>query len=194
MTPLILAIRADLGTMTWLAPANVNNAPIMNPRSTTPDHRRMQIVQAVAEHLVREGFANSGIRALADSAGLSDRMLMYYFATKDDLLTDALRLLADHMRTNLEQLLPPRPTPPDTIITAILTAAKSPEQQGALRLWFELVGLAMRGQEPYRTAVREILNGWTAWIEARLRANQRARAPLLLAEIEGRLMVTLLQN
>ena len=165
----------------------------MSPSSSEPDGRREEIVRAVAAHLVREGFANSGIRALATSAGLSDRMLMYYFETKDALITDALRLLAARMAASLELLLPRRPTPPEQIVEALMGSAGGAEQQAVLRLWFEIVGLAMRGQEPYRTAVREILDGWTAWIEARLRPAQRARAPALLAEIEGRLMVALLQ-
>lgn len=166
----------------------------MSPPSSEPDGRREEIVRAVATHLVREGFANSGIRALATSAGLSDRMLMYYFETKDQLITDALRLLAARMTASLELLLPRRPTPPEQIVEALMGSAGGAEQQAVLRLWFEIVGLAMRGQEPYRTAVREILDGWTAWIEARLRPAQRARAPALLAEIEGRLMVALLQG
>ena len=49
--------------------------------------KREEIVQRVAQHLVAKGFQDSGIRALAASAGISDRMLMYYFDSKDELIT-----------------------------------------------------------------------------------------------------------
>ena len=59
--------------------------------------KREEIVQLVANHLVARGFEDSGIRALAASAGISDRMLMYYFDTKEELIAQALLLLAEGM-------------------------------------------------------------------------------------------------
>ena len=43
------------------------------------EKRRQEIIGIVAMHLVRDGFQNSGLRAIAKSVGMSDRMLMYYF-------------------------------------------------------------------------------------------------------------------
>lgn len=156
--------------------------------------KRQEIVQAVASHLVQEGFANSGIRALASSAGISDRMLMYYFETKEELIADALQLLAENMATTLGQLLPERPTPSSDILSAASKAAEQPAMQAALQLWFEMVGLAVRGAEPYSRTVNQILDDWEHWIQRRLRSDQQHRARELLAHIEGELMLQLLRD
>ncbi|MDA8672507.1 TetR/AcrR family transcriptional regulator, partial [Gammaproteobacteria bacterium] len=52
--------------------------------------KRQDIIAAVAMHLLRDGFRNSGLRALAESVGMSDRMVMYYFETKEELIEEAL--------------------------------------------------------------------------------------------------------
>ena len=156
--------------------------------------KREEIVQSVAGHLVREGFSNSGIRALASSAGISDRMLMYYFDTKEDLIAEALHLLAQNMAAALDQLLPERQAPASDIVGAVLLAAEDADVQASLRLWFEIVGLAVRGAEPYANTVKRSLDDWESWIRRRLRSDQQHRAPEMLAQIEGQLMLRLLEN
>lgn len=160
------------------------------------DHapKRQEIVLAVAGHLVREGFANSGIRALAESAGISDRMLMYYFETKEELIASALLVLAESMSAGLDALLPRRPVAAATIVDAMVQAAAHEDQKAVLRLWFEIIGLAIRGQEPYRSTVSRILAQWELWISDRLRPGQKEQAATVLAQIEGLLMLKLLER
>ncbi len=160
--------------------------------TVTGAHKREALVRAVAQHLVQEGFSNSGIRALAQSAGISDRMLMYYFDTKDELITEALLVLAADMSASLERLLPARPVSARRIVAALTEAASSEAQQPALRFWFEIVGLAVRGTEPYQSTARQIVADWESWIRLRLRPDQQSRARQLLAEVEGRIMLDLL--
>ncbi len=155
--------------------------------------KREQIVQSVANHLVREGFTNSGIRALAVSAGLSDRMLMYYFETKEELIAEALALLTQNMAAALDQLLPERQTPAAEIVSTALASTQNPQLQASLRLWFEIVGLAVRGTEPYGQTAKQILQDWEDWIKRRLRSDQRHRAPEILAQVEGQLLLQLLR-
>lgn len=157
-------------------------------------NKRTHIVQAVAAHLVREGFGNSGIRALAASAGLSDRMLMYYFETKESLIASALRLLAENMAKGLEALLPPKPMTPEAIVRTLVESARMPGQTAVLQLWFEIVGLAVRGQEPYRSTVNDILAAWEAWLLLRLAPKDQHRARAVLAEVEGSLMLALVRE
>ncbi|MBX3705201.1 MAG: TetR/AcrR family transcriptional regulator [Pseudomonadales bacterium] len=166
----------------------------MSPASIDQTHKREGIILAVAGHLVREGFANSGIRALADSAGISDRMLMYYFESKDALIASALMVLARNMSAGLDLVLPRRVFPAARIVEALVQAAEHEDQKAVLRLWFEIVGLAIRGQEPYRSTVSEILAEWESWIADRLRPGQKQQAGALLAQIEGQLMLTLLKD
>jgi len=165
-----------------------------NPATSDHAPKRQEIVLAVAGHLVRDGFANSGIRALAESAGISDRMLMYYFETKEELIASALTVMAEGMSAGLDALLPRRPVAAATIVDVMVQAAAREDQKAVLRLWFEIIGLAIRGQEPYRSTVNRILAQWELWISDRLRAGQKEQAATVLAQIEGLLMLKLLES
>lgn len=161
---------------------------------TEKEQKRAQIVAAVSGHLLREGFQNSGLRALARSAGVSDRMVMYYFATKDDLLAAALLNLAHGLADNLQQLLPARHATGAEIIAAVAAAANNPAVRSFLMLWFEIVGLAMRGNSVYRHTATLILDAWAAWISDKLGPRRAHQAPAVLAQLEGELMLSLLRE
>lgn len=161
------------------------------PRET--EQKRQEIVASVAEHLLREGFRNSGLRALAKSVGISDRMIMYYFDTKEELIGEALLLLADGLAGSLETVLPDRQASGTQIVTALVDMALREETKPMLKLWFEIVGLAVRGDEPYKKTAGLFLARWEEWIEGKLGPKQRHRAASLLAQVEGEVMIRLLK-
>ncbi len=156
--------------------------------------KRQDIVVAVAEHLRSEGFSNSGLRALAAAAGISDRMLMYYFDTKDEVIAEALLLLGDGLVAGLDQVLPAERASAKQITEALIASGKHELAKPVLMLWFEIVGLAMRGEEPYRSAATTILAGWEKWIIQKLGPGRAHLAPAVLGQIEGELMVSLIRN
>ena len=65
---------------------------------------------------------------------MSDRMLMYYFETKDELITEALEFLTHSMAETLGELLPERQTPAADIVKAAVQAAQGAELQASLSL------------------------------------------------------------
>ena len=65
----------------------------------TRDERREAAIERMADHVLAEGLAAATLRPLAAAAGTSDRMLLYYFADKDELLTATLaRISASERR------------------------------------------------------------------------------------------------
>ena len=60
-------------------------------------------------------------------------------------------------------------------------------------LWLEIVGLAVRGDEPYRATASIFLARWEAWIRGKLEPKQKHRAQALLAQVEGEVMIRLLK-
>lgn len=157
------------------------------------DRKRQQIVLSVVEHLLREGFRNSNLRALAASAGMSDRMVMYYFETKEALVAEAILLLAQNLKTSLDSVLPDRQASGSRIVRTMVDSALADGSRQTLRLWFEIVGLAVRGDEPYRSTAKLFLSEWESWIQDKLPAAQKHRAGTLLAQIEGEVMIRLLR-
>jgi AcrR family transcriptional regulator len=57
----------------------------------TADQRRVQMLQAALEVISERGYAETRIADVAERAGVSPALVIYYFKTKDQLLTDAIR-------------------------------------------------------------------------------------------------------
>ena len=63
--------------------------------SGTADQRREQMLRAALEVIVERGFQETRIADVAELAGTSPALVIYYFKTKDQLLTDAIRFSED---------------------------------------------------------------------------------------------------
>jgi len=156
------------------------------------EKRRLEIIAAAATHLVDHGFQNSGLRAIAKSAGISDRMIMYYFETKEELVSEALSLIGESLADGMDKSVPNGNLSPRQLLDELSDALKSEEVQAALRLWFEIVGLAMRGQQPYQKTAALLLLRSQEQIRKKLRSDQKHRAREVLSALEGQMMIDLL--
>jgi AcrR family transcriptional regulator len=63
--------------------------------SGTADQRREQMLRAALEVIVERGYPDTRIADVAQLAGTSPALVIYYFKTKDQLLTEAIRLSED---------------------------------------------------------------------------------------------------
>jgi AcrR family transcriptional regulator len=61
----------------------------------TSDQRREQMLRAALDVIVERGFAETRIADVAERAGTSPALVIYYFKTKDQLLTEAIRYSED---------------------------------------------------------------------------------------------------
>ena len=61
----------------------------------TADQRREQMLRAAIEVIEERGFPETRIADVAARAGTSPALVIYYFKTKDQLLTEALRYAED---------------------------------------------------------------------------------------------------
>lgn len=149
--------------------------------------RRDALAAAVADHLLKHGLEDAGLRALARAAGTSDRMLLYYFRDKDALLTAALGMVAARIEAALEALLPSGTVlPPDRLLAVLADAALARDLAPAMRLWIEVAARAARGAEPWRAAAGAIAGRLNAWIAARLDGpDADDQAARLLAILDG---------
>src|SRR5262245_4381534 len=59
------------------------------------DQRREQMLRAAIEVIMERGYAESRIADVAERAGTSPALVIYYFKTKDQLLTEAIRFSED---------------------------------------------------------------------------------------------------
>ncbi len=62
----------------------------------TADKRREDMIRAALDVIVERGYPDTRIADVAERAGTSPALVIYYFTTKDNLLTEAVRLAEDH--------------------------------------------------------------------------------------------------
>jgi len=62
----------------------------------TADQRRGQMLRAALEVIVERGFPETRIADVAERTGTSPALVIYYFKTKDQLLTEAIRYSDDN--------------------------------------------------------------------------------------------------
>lgn len=151
--------------------------------------KKTQIIQRLTEYVIEHSLADIGLRKLAAVAGTSDRMLIYYFETKDALMGEVLHAIASNLATQLDAVLGQGKRSPDVLLRDLLALSRMPGFYAVIQLWFEIVGLAARGEQPYAQYATVIAKNWLGWIESRLEDDQVAQARSLFAELEGRLLL-----
>lgn len=154
------------------------------------DDQRARATGLMAAHLLHSGLAATSLRQLAAAAGVSDRMLLYYFADKAEALTAAMEQIAADIGAQLIDAIPPGPAlPPAALIAAAARITTAPGMKPYMRLWIEVVAASARGEAPFPAIARQIATGFRLWIEARLDpsglADPVGTAALILATVDG---------
>ena len=152
--------------------------------------RREAAIERMADHVLAEGLRAATLRSLAAAAGTSDRMLLYYFADKDELLTATLDRVAERMVVELDKAIPARSQQSfDALLNQAWAALASESLRPFMPLWLDLAAGAARGVQPHREIAGRIADGFLSWVTIRLLPEEDGRpspvAPLFLAVIEG---------
>ena len=98
------------------------------PRQADHEQRRRQIADALVRIAATRGLHNAGMREVAAEAGVSVRLIQYYFGTKEELLRYTMEYLARQWSERVKARFRPAdgaagPPGPRAIIDAILTEA-----------------------------------------------------------------------
>jgi AcrR family transcriptional regulator len=154
--------------------------------------RRQELIEVLAAHVVQEGIQSASLRPLAAAAGTSDRMLLYYFNDKEDLLQAVLVRVAGDLLTMLNQLIP-APLPAKRLLPELITVIRRADVAPYLRLWMEVTAFSTRGQQPFRAIAGAITDGFFAWIDSRLAmragAGRQRLGAFLYCYVEGIVML-----
>ncbi|GAA1988978.1 TetR/AcrR family transcriptional regulator [Catenulispora subtropica] len=144
------------------------------------DHeaRRTQIAEALLRIADTEGLQSASMRAVAAEAGVSLRLVQYYFTTKQALLLDALARLRDQLQARMNAWITAAGSPPTprSVVTAILacilpTDAESRRITRTYSAYYTLVLNDPEVLEKHGAAQPDILEGFLA---KQIRAAQKA--------------------
>ncbi len=114
------------------------------------DVRRDQMLAAAATLIAERGFSDTRIADVASRVGASPALVIYYFGTKDSLLTEALRWSERSFYTATEEML--RSTSSlrrrlELLVEWTLVPTTQNEIAGDWGLWFDLWAQAFRHPE-----------------------------------------------
>jgi AcrR family transcriptional regulator len=164
------------------------------PRTRDLAHRQA-LLGAATDYLLAHGLTGVSLRELADATGVSSRMLVHHFGSKEGLLTSALGEARRRQRTTLEERLQPKPGQPYvTVIADAWRWLRAEEAQPYLRLFGELHALARQPHSPWADFAQRSVLDWRPAIEAGFLADgaepaeARRSATLTLAVIRGLLL------
>jgi AcrR family transcriptional regulator len=156
---------------------------------TKSDARRTEIVDRMTDFVLAEGLAAASLRPLARAAGLSDRMLLYHFRDKAEVIAAVLERVAGRLAGLLAAGLSPEPLPLAVLQDRLAAAVRDPALWPYMRVWLEMAALAAGGDAPCRRTGESIARGFLDWGAAQLDSPDdaaRARdAARLLVTVEG---------
>jgi len=125
-----------------------------NPR------RREEWTEAATDYVLDHGLIGLSLRPLAADLGTSDRMLLYHFGSRDELVAAVLRASNDRSSAYLNAL------PPSVdlrqAVHDLWQATRTSTVDRCTRLYVEAAALGLFGREPYVSVVREANAVWSA--------------------------------
>jgi AcrR family transcriptional regulator len=127
----------------------------MSPRPRLDHVRRPELLASAAAVIRRRGLENARVADIADEAGTSAPAVLYWFASKAELLKEALTSAEATFYENLARELPEIESARERLLRIVDSAAGEGDYDAAL--WMELWARALR--DPDLAATRAELDG-----------------------------------
>jgi AcrR family transcriptional regulator len=133
---------------------------------TVDYQRREAIVQRAADHLLERGSVAVSLRELATAVGVSPRMLVHHFGSREKLVSAAVREARSRQREAFGARLAPQPDRPYAeVLTDAWRWFASGEALPYLRLFAQVYALAQAPDSPHAEFLRESVLDWLPTIE-----------------------------
>jgi AcrR family transcriptional regulator len=143
----------------------------MSPRPRLDHVRRPAILSAAAEVIRERGIGNTRVVDVAERAGTSAPAVLYWFASKAELLSVALTSAEENFYEQLDERLAALDSPRDRLVAVIDPGDGTGDYDPAL--WMELWAQALRDEE--LAGIREQLDErWRGTIARIVREGQEA--------------------
>jgi AcrR family transcriptional regulator len=128
-------------------PATEDDAAPLSDRAASQDSRRTQMLRAALDVLVERGFPDTRIADVAERSQVSPALVIYYFKTKDRLLTEAMRYAEDLWYEEGARRLAALPTAARRL-EEIVAMSCLPQDEGTYEdtwaIWLDLWATALR--------------------------------------------------
>ncbi|GAA4241620.1 TetR/AcrR family transcriptional regulator [Actinomadura meridiana] len=124
--------------------------------------RRTELTEKALDHVLSNGLIGLSLRPLAAALGTSDRMLIYHFGSKDELIADVVALVNQRFAASFasmaEAAAPARSV--GEFVRHAWRALTGADATGPIRLYLEMCVLALNEPDRWSAALRQIRDPW----------------------------------
>jgi AcrR family transcriptional regulator len=161
----------------------------MMTRARSPN-TKAKLLEGAVDHILKYGLTGLTLRPLATALDTSPRMLLYFFGSKEHLITETLTQTRTRQQQEFVRLLSTRGTRRERLALA-WEVWSSEENKRFLWFFFEVYALAMRDRKRFPGLLERLVKDWLPFFEQVVAAAgvepQRvsALATFILAAIRG---------
>ena len=155
-------------------------------------HTKEELLEGALTAALDDGLSQLTFGRLAKRLGISDRIVVYYFPTKGDLISEVVVAMGQQLQ---EALAPAFSTPAAghrEMIRRAWPVLATTEHDRVFALFFEANGLAAVGREPYATLVPTLVDAWISWAAELIDGTpgqRQAEAEAAITLIDGLLLL-----
>lgn len=146
---------------------------------------------ALAAALV-DGLSQLTFGRLAKRLGISDRIIVYYFPSKDDLVSEVIMAMGLQLQQTFAAAFAMPAADHRELMVAAWPVVARPENDRVFALFFEANGLAAVGRDPYRELVPTLVQVWIDWAAEFIEGtpeHRRRQAETAVALLDGLLLL-----
>jgi AcrR family transcriptional regulator len=158
-------------------------------------HSRSEILQGALEAALDDGLSQLTFGRLAKRLEISDRIVVYYFPTKADLIAAVIAAMAFSLQDALTDAFDTPVVDHREMIRRAWPVVATPANDRVFSLFLEANGLASIGVEPYATLVPPLMTAWIDWATELIDGiddERHAEAAAAIAAIDGVYLIRLL--
>ena len=155
-------------------------------------HTRQEILDGALAVAFEDGLSQLTYGRVAKRLGISDRVVVYYFASKTELVSEVLGSVGAQLQRTLEPAFGSPARDHLELLQVAWPIVARPDADAVFALFFEANGLAAAGREPYRTLVPQLVDIWITWAAEFLQgtpAERRIEAETAIALLDGLLLL-----
>lgn len=125
--------------------------------------RREVLLDQVTDHVLQHGLIGLTLRPVAAAIGTSDRMLLYHFRSRDELVAAVVARASDRALTAVDAL--PTVEGVRAGVNRLWQEYLIEPMHGCLDVYVQAAASGLIGKEPYRSVVRDANDRWSDALE-----------------------------
>lgn len=155
-------------------------------------HTKEDILEGALAAALDDGLSQLTFGRLAKRLGINDRTVVYYFATKDELITEVILSMGSQLQQTLGAAFSTPAANHLELARAAWPVLARAEADPIFALFFEANGLAATDRAPYNTLIPQLIDAWIDWMTTFLTgtaSERRAEAEATIALVDGLLLL-----